>query len=380
MNVKEMKLSKLGFGMMRLPGTEQEIDIPQLCNMVDAYMDKGMNYFDTAYMYCFGKSESAVKEAIVNRYPRDSFYLATKLPSWMMQGKDDRDRIFNDQLERTGAGYFDFYLLHSVEDGANYENYIKYDCFNWGIQKKAEGLIKHFGFSFHGTPELLDKILADHPEVEFVQIQLNYADWTNPLVQSAKLYEVLRKYDMPILVMEPVKGGTLANVNPSIEELFRNARPDSSVASWALRFVASLEGVTTVLSGMSNEEQMNDNLKTFSHFEPLSEQEQELIWKAAELLHKMPTVPCTECRYCMDGCPMGIAIPDIFKSLNALRMYGEDMRPHFFYDNLISEGKSARAKECIQCGQCEGVCPQHLPIIEYLQEASEKLDIERKMP
>ena len=260
-------MPKLGFGMMRLPEKDGEIDIPQVCNMVDAYMERGMNYFDTAYMYCGGKSERAVKEALVKRYPRDAFKLATKLPQWMMNSIDDRDRIFNDQLERTGAGYFDFYLLHSVEDGSNYDGYLKYDCFNWGVQKKAEGKIKHFGFSFHGSPELLDKVLAEHPEVEFVQIQLNYADWGNPIVRSGELYQVLRKYDMPILVMEPVKGGMLANVSSEVASMFESVRPGASAASWALRFAASLEGVVTVLSGMSTEEQMQDNLHTFSRLE-----------------------------------------------------------------------------------------------------------------
>ena len=373
MSVDVTKMPKLGFGLMRLPEKDGELDLEQLCKMVDAYMASGMNYFDTAYMYCGGKSESIIKKALVERYPRDSFTLTTKLPQWMMdEGIDGRDRIFNEQLARTGAGYFDYYLLHSVEDGANYEGYVKYDCFNWAMKKKEEGLIRHFGFSFHGTPELLDKILSEHPEVEIVQIQMNYADWENPLVQSGRLYEGLRKYNMPFLVMEPVKGGSLASASPEVEAEMKKIKPDASVASWALRFAASLPGVATVLSGMSNEEQMNDNLKTFTNFEPLSEEEQKVIEKAQEELKKNPTVPCTSCRYCCDGCPQQISIPDVFRALNTIRLYGEKDRAQSYYEKLTQT--SGKAGDCIQCGQCESVCPQHLSIISLLEEAAEKLE------
>lgn len=372
MGIENEKMPKLGFGLMRLPHKDGEIDLEAMCSMVDSYMKSGLNYFETAYMYCNGKSECAVKEALVKRHPRDSFYLTSKLPQWMMKGIEDRDRILNDQLERTGAGYFDFYLLHSVEDGVNYEGYVKYDCFNWAMQKKAEGKIRHFGFSFHGTPELLDQILTEHPEVEIVQIQLNYADWNNPKVQSGKVYEVLRKHNMPILVMEPVKGGSLASMMPEIEQMMKAVRPESSIASWALRFAASLPGVVTVLSGMSNQEQMEDNLKTFTDFEPMTEEEHQVIGKVIEAMEKIPTVPCTACRYCVDGCPQSISIPDIFRELNTLRVFCGDMGPHQRYKDLTA--KSGRAGDCLACGQCESVCPQHLPIIELLQEASEKLD------
>ncbi len=372
MSIEMMKLPKLGFGMMRLPQQEGQIDMEQVCDMVDRYMLSGMNYFDTAYMYCDGRSEGVVKEALVKRYPRESFYLTTKLPQWMMNSKEDRDKILNDQLERTGAGYFDIYLLHSIEEGGNYEGYLKYDCFNWAMEKKAEGKIRHFGFSFHGTPELLEEILSKHPEVEIVQIQLNYADWENPLVQSGKLYEILRKYNLPILVMEPVKGGMLAKTALEIEDLMKKERPNASIASWALRFAASLPGVVTVLSGMSTKEQIEDNLSTFTSFEPLSKKEQEVLHLVVEAMSKMETIACTDCRYCMDGCPQGILIPEVFKAVNTLRLYGEDMRPHFFYNGLVE--RSARAGSCVECGQCESVCPQHLSIMDLLKEASERLD------
>ena len=234
-------------------------------------------------------------------------------------------------------------------------------------------MIKHFGFSFHGTPELLDKILSEHPEVEIVQIQMNYADWDNPLIQSGRLYEVLRKYDMPFLVMEPVKGGSLASAGKEIEAEMKRVHPDASIASWALRFAASLPGVATVLSGMSNEVQMEDNIKTFRNFVPLNEEEKAVIAKAQEALKKSPAVPCTACRYCCDGCPMGIAIPDVFKALNTIRLYGEEDRAKNYYKKLLET--SGKAEDCVQCGQCESVCPQQLPIIDLLKEASEKLDV-----
>lgn len=373
MSIDTTKMPKLGFGMMRLPEQDGIIDLSQVCDMVDSYMQSGMNYFDTAYMYHNGKSESVVKEALVDRYPRDSYFLTTKLPQWMMKGKEDRDKIFNDQLERTGAGYFDIYLLHSVEDGEKYDGYVEYDCFNWAMEKKAEGKIRHFGFSYHGTPELLDEILAAHPEVEIVQIQLNYADWDNPLIQSGKLYEVLRKYNMPILVMEPVKGGSLAQMDSRLEELFQQQRPEATIASWALRFVGSLPGVVTILSGMSNQEQMQDNLNTFANFEPLSEKEKETIREVVGKMASMPNIPCTGCRYCVDGCPQNILIPDIFKALSSLRMSGETWRSQSFYQKLVEQG-SGKAETCVACGQCEGVCPQHLPITELMKEAAGKLD------
>lgn len=364
-------LPKLGFGMMRLPKAGDEIDLPQVKDMVDAYMASGMRYFDTAYMYCDNQSESIVKAALVDRYPREAFWLTTKLPVWMMEESADRDRIFSDQLRRTGAGYFDLYLLHSVEDG-NYDKYLSFDCFSWAMEKKKEDLIRHFGFSYHGTPELLDQILTDHPEVEIVQIQLNYADWDNPMVQSRRLYEVLRKHNKPIVVMEPVKGGSLATTTADVEEKMRSLLPQATVASWALRFVGSLPGVATILSGMSTREQMADNVATLGDFRPLSAEEQAVIAYAQQAIAQSPAVPCTSCRYCVEGCPQGIRIPDVFRALSTLRLYGEKEGPHRFYEDLVNT--SGKAADCLQCGQCEGVCPQHLPIIELLKEASSRLD------
>ena len=365
-------MPKLGFGLMRLPEKDGVIDIEHVSRMVDLYMKAGMNYFDTAYIYHGGKSECAAKEALVKRYPRDSFMLATKLPAWELKCEADVEGIFNEQLERAGVDFFDFYLLHSVEEGGNYDNYVKYDCFNWGLRKQAEGKIKHFGFSYHGSPELLEEVLDKHPKPEFVQIQLNYLDRTNPVVRSQRLYEILRDRGIPIIVMEPVRGGMLANMDPEIEAKFKARQPDRSVASWALRFVASLPGVMTVLSGMSSEVQMRDNIRTFLNFEPIAEDELKIIDEVTEKLTGVPQIGCTACKYCCDGCPMRISIPDIFRTVNTLRRYPDDWRSHNFYSVLTE--RSGKASDCIGCGQCERACPQHLPIIALLKEATELLD------
>ena len=373
MRINLNTMPKLGFGLMRLPEKNGKIDMDHLYRMVDAYMQAGLNYFDTAYVYHGGNSEKAIKKALVSRYPRDRFMLATKLPAWCMKEPADRDRIFNEQLERCGVDYFDFYLLHSIEDGGNGDTYERLDCFSWGLQKKAEGKIRHFGFSFHGSPGYLIKVLDAHPEIEFVQIQLNYADWKNPVVRSGELYEILHSRNIPMIIMEPVKGGTLASLKPELEEMYRAVRPSSSVASWALRFVGSLPGVMTILSGMSTEEQMKDNIGTFTGFEPLSEEERELVGKVTTIMLNVPQIGCTSCRYCTPGCPMNISIPDVFRAINTMNLYGDVFRPKAFYGGIIGQGHG-RAADCIACGQCEGVCPQHLPIIDLLKEASGKLD------
>ncbi len=247
MGIELDRMPKLGFGLMRLPENNGKIDIDHVSRMVDKYMKAGMNYFDTAYVYHSGNSEVAAKEALVKRYPRDSFMLATKLPAWEIKKESDVDRIFNEQLQRAGVDYFDFYLLHSIEDGSNHDTYEKYDCWSWGLKKKEEGKIKHLGFSYHGSPELLIDVLDRHPEAEFVQIQLNYLDRTNPVVRSQELYEILSERKIPIIVMEPVRGGMLADLGDEINSEFKKARPENSVASWALRYVGSLPGVMTVL-------------------------------------------------------------------------------------------------------------------------------------
>ncbi len=372
MSIDLSTMPKLGFGLMRLPENDGVIDHEQVCRMVDDYMKAGMNYFDTAYVYHGGRSEVAAREALVKRYPRDSFMIATKLPAWEIKKAEDVDRIFEEQLERAGVDYFDLYLLHSIEDGSNYETYEKYDCFSWGLQKKAEGKIKHIGFSYHGSPELLVQVLDKHPEMEFVQIQLNYLDRTNPVVRSQELYDILHERNIPIIVMEPIRGGMLASFTPDIEEKMKKVQPDKSIASWALRFVGSLPGVMTILSGMSSEDQMKDNIETFKNFEPLSEEEFKVVDEVTSDILSVPQIGCTACKYCCDGCPMRISIPDVFRTINTLRRYPDDWRSKNFYQGVASRG--GKASDCIGCGQCEGVCPQHLPIIELLKEAAEILD------
>ncbi|WP_156922963.1 aldo/keto reductase [Eubacterium xylanophilum] len=372
MGIELSKMPKLGFGLMRLPEKDGEVDIQQVSQMVDKYLEAGLNYLDTAYIYHGGKSEVAAREALVKRHNRDEFMLATKLPAWEIKKAEDVERIFNEQLERTGVDFFDFYLLHSIEEGGNIDNYEKYDCFNWALKKKEEGKIKHFGFSFHGSPELLEEVLDGHPEVEFVQIQYNYLDRTNPVVRSQRLYDILVKRNIPIIVMEPVRGGMLAEMDPEIEASYKKMRPNDSIASWALRFVASQPGIMTVLSGMSNTEQMEDNLKTFTNFEPITDEELKLIDEATEKILSVPQIGCTACKYCCDGCPSKISIPDVFRSINTLRRYPDDWRSKNFY-NVLTE-RSGKASDCIACGQCESVCPQHLPIIDLMKEAAEILD------
>ncbi len=367
-------MKKLGFGLMRLPVLDKndpsKIDVEQVKQMVDSFLQQGFTYFDTAWMYCGGKSENATKEALVSRHPRESFTLATKLHIAYVKSADDRDRIFNEQLTKTGVDYFDYYLLHSITR-ENYDKYVEFDCFSWIREKKAAGRIRKMGFSFHDNAEFLDRVLTEHPEMEFVQLQINYLDWESDGIQSRKCYEVARKHGKPIIVMEPVKGGTLAKVSPAVEKLFRSAEPQMSVPSWAIRFAAGLEGVFMVLSGMSNTEQLADNTSYMADFEPLTDAEQRLIRRAVELINSDRSIPCTGCAYCVDGCPKRIAIPTYFSLYNAdlQEIEEKSWKPQgSYYENLTRQ--FGKASDCIGCGKCEKVCPQHLPVIRHLKEVA----------
>lgn len=363
--------SKLGFGLMRLPKDKQgQIKLDEVQRMVDSYMERGFNYFDTAYVY--EGSEEAIRQTLVEKYPRDVYTLADKLPAWKLTCQEDVERIFQESLNRTGVDYFDFYLLHSVEK-SHYPTYEKYQCFDFIQEMKKQGKIKYMGFSFHDDADFLDKVLTEHPEIDFVQLQLNYLDWENGVIQSRRNYEVARKHHKPIIVMEPVKGGTLASFSDDIEKIYKDYAPQKSIASWALRYVASLEGVMTILSGMSNAQQMNDNLDTMTHFEKINNEEAKLIKQVTDQVLSYPTIPCTKCRYCTPGCPMHIQIPDLFTAYNSAKMYGENRRYQTYYKDH-STGDYQPAKACIACGQCESVCPQHLEIISLLKEVSEVFD------
>ena len=376
-------IPKLGFGLMRLPRIDGSnngfsdipIDIEQVKQMVDAFMEAGFTYFDTAFGY--PGSEVAIKEALVDRYPRESYQLATKLPAWAgPKTAEEAEQMLYTSLERTGAGYFDFYLLHNI-GGKRSEAFDKFGIWDYVQAKKKEGLLKHVGLSFHDRAELLDKVLTEHPEMEFVQIQVNYADWNAPFIQAGKCYETALAHGKPVIIMEPVKGGLLAEPPQAVVDALAQVDPDVSPATWALRFAGSLEGVITVLSGMSTLEQVEENIATFKAGGALDETELAAIDKAREILESVDLIGCTNCRYCVPGCPVDIMIPAVFSGVNQLRLFGDFMAAKGHY---MFEGGGVKAKECVSCGQCEAVCPQGLPIIQELAAASALFDTEDENP
>lgn len=366
-----MNIKKLGFGLMRLPKKEDVIDVEQVKEMVDEFMNAGFTYFDTAWAYA--GSEDAIRQALVERYPRESFQLATKNAAWInCKTREEAIAQFDTSLKQMQAGYFDFYLLHNLGESRT-KFFDEFDLWSWVQEKKKEGLIRHVGFSFHSTPEELEEILKAHPEMEFVQLQINYADWENPAIQSIGCYEVARKYGKPVIIMEPVKGGMLANPPESVEKILKQVDPKASNASWAIRFAADLEGVITVLSGMSNIEQMKDNLSYMKDFKGFDEKQKEVIHKAQEELKKIPLIPCTTCNYCAKVCPKQIGISGTFTAVNYLTLYKDIDAAKHQEDWLVNGHGKKRACECIKCGKCEEVCPQHIKIREQLEVCAQKL-------
>ncbi len=356
---------KLGFGLMRLPKNGDEIDVAQTSRMVDEFLAAGGTYFDTAFVYA--GSEDAIRQALVERHPRDSYTLASKCFAANQPDADSAKAQLQTSLERTGAGYFDYYLLHNLGDQRT-KVFEGFDLWNWGLQMKEQGLIRHLGFSWHADAAQLDAVLTAHPEAEFVQLQINYADWDDATNQSRLCYECAQRHGKPVVIMEPVKGGLLAEPPQPVADVLKKADADASCASWALRFAMDLPGVITVLSGMSNEEQMADNLATFASFDGLTPEQRAVIDEARVAMAAIDQIPCTNCRYCMKGCPVQVPIPAIFGAMNLNRIYGDKADAQGEYNWVTKAG--VKASNCIQCGACEMVCPQHLPIISLLEEAA----------
>ena len=365
----DQEIKKLGFGLMRLPKKGEEIDVEQVKVMVDRFLEAGFTYFDTAWAYT--GSEDAIRQALVERYPRESLQLATKNAAWIgCQTREDAIRQFEESLERTGAGYFDNYLLHNLGEMRT-QAFDKFDMWSFVKEKKAEGKIRHIGFSFHSTPEELEEILLAHPEAEFVQLQINYADWENPSIQSCGVYEMARKYGKAVVIMEPLKGGLLANPPESVAEILKAAEPERSAASWGIRFAANLDGVLVALSGMSNLEQMEDNISFMKDFDSMSNEQIAVMDKAREALSRIPLIPCTTCNYCAKVCPQEIGISGTFMAKNIYTLYGDLQRAAGQERWLVGGHGRKQAVECIRCGACEGVCPQHIEIREELRKAAE---------
>ena len=359
-----------GFGCMRLPMNGDQVDIAETTRMVDEFLAQGFNYFDTAHGYIGGKSELALKECLTSRYPREAYSLTDKLTDSYFKTETDIRPFFESQLEACGVDYFDFYLMHS-QNADNFKKFKACRAYETAFALKAEGRIRHVGLSFHDRAEVLDQILTEYPQIEVVQIQFNYLDYDDIAVQSHKCYEVCRKHGKPVLVMEPVKGGSLVNLPEEAKKVLDDLH-GGSPASYAIRFAAGFPGMMMVLSGMSDLEQMKDNLSYMRDFKPLNETELAAVNKVKEIFHKMNMIPCTACRYCVEGCPKQISIPDLFAIMNIKQLH-HDWNADYYYEE-VHTAPGRRASDCLKCGKCEKICPQHLPIRKLLEEIAKEFD------
>lgn len=359
-----------GFGCMRLPMNGDQVDIAETTRMVDEFLAQGFNYFDTAHGYIDGKSELALKECLTSRYPREAYSLTDKLTDSYFKTETDIRPFFESQLEACGVDYFDFYLMHA-QNADNFKKFKACRAYETAFALKAEGRIRHVGLSFHDRAEVLDQILTEYPQIEVVQIQFNYLDYDDIAVQSRKCYEVCRKHGKPVLVMEPVKGGSLVNLPEEAKKVLDDLH-GGSPASYAIRFAAGFPGMMMVLSGMSDLEQMKDNLSYMRDFKPLNETELAAVNKVQEIFHKMNMIPCTACRYCVEGCPKQISIPDLFAIMNIKQLH-HDWNADYYYEE-VHTAPGRRASDCLKCGKCEKICPQHLPIRKLLEEIAKEFD------
>ncbi len=365
--------NRLGFGCMRMPTVDKAVDREAFCRMVDLFMDAGFNYFDTARGYLGEQSEGAVRECLVKRYPRESFVLTNKLSTPYFHCQEDVRPCFERQLQECGVEYFDFYLMHAQERKL-YDKYRACRAYETALELKAEGKVRHFGISFHDSAEMLERILTDYPQIEVVQIQFNYADLEDSSVQSAACYEVCRKHGKPIIVMEPVKGGSLAKLPEEAQGVLDGLDRNCSAAGYALRFAAGFEGVMMVLSGMASEGMVKENTALFSPFVPLDEEEQEAIRQVRGIFRKQGLIPCTSCRYCIGGCPQGIAIPDLFACYNGKTVWNTWSSSYYYKVHTHTGGK---ASDCVECGACEEICPQHLPIRKLMKDVAKEFETKK---
>ncbi len=359
-----------GFGCMRFPMIGEEVDTEAVCKMVDTFLEAGFNYFDTAHGYLNGKSETALRQCLTSRYPRDKYILTNKLSGNFFKTEEDIRPLFQQQLEACGVEYFDFYLMHS-QTKKGFAHYKACRAYETAFALKAEGKVRHVGISFHDMPEVLEEILTAYPEIEVVQLQFNYADFEEPSVQSRACWEVCRKHGKPVIVMEPVRGGALVKLPEAADQVLRSLNGGSN-ASYAIRFAASFEGIFMVLSGMSDEAMMEENCGFMKDFQPLNQEERAAIDKVCAIFHSQNLIPCTACRYCMEVCPQGIKIPELFACMNAKKQFNSWNSDYYY--SIVTAQEGTKASDCLKCGQCENICPQHLSIRDLLVDVAQQFD------